>query len=177
MRKQVWKFLGDLSKPVFCPSSMVLKPFVFPCRPQTELAVDVTQCRVHGGFIETTIVVYPALYLSPEHSGQIRKVFVTAQMQLPAPYLLSDGLTRLGAHRWCKVYEVLSPSVLQPPRAKCIPKKVKAGDRMHFSTIIIFAVNNLLFFCVVVINPHRKRILRRLFLTLKIIRKPESVTS
>ncbi len=143
MGKQPGLTTGNAAEPIFSPTTMPSKPFVFPHGPPHEEAIEVSEDRVQGRFIEAPVVLNPAAKNRIPHARQVINGFVTPQIDPPVPHFLPHPLCRVIADRWCEADEVLAPLVLRPSRAKRVPEEVELLVRVPPPTIIILAVDDL----------------------------------
>src|SRR5208283_2371248 len=102
----------DTAQPYLCPQLMAFKPFVFASCPPDQYTIEVLQGRIHGRFVEESIVVDPPTKYRIEHPGEIVERLVTAVMQRPSSHDVPYLFGRLVAHRRAEVDEVPPPAVL-----------------------------------------------------------------
>ena len=129
--------------PMFGPPPVAAQSLEFAHGPENKLPVDVPQGRVQGRLVEGPIVVHPPPDSRVEHPGQVLKILVAAQMQLPAPDFLPNPLRRFAADGRAEIHEVFPPPVLRSPGTKRIPKKIKRHAGKLASPITVPAVDNL----------------------------------
>src|SRR3972149_3167093 len=99
--------------------------------------------RVKRRAVIPPIVLEPAAERRVEHARQILDRFITAQMQLPASNLRSDGLPCLFSNGRTEVDEVSPFPVLRSPGAKRITQKIEFLVRVFPSSVVILAIDDL----------------------------------
>src|SRR5208337_3809682 len=97
---------------------------------------------IHRRFVKASIVVDPPSQNRIEHSGNVQKIFIRLQLQIPVSDRLPHGLAGLIANTGSEVDEELAVSVLGPAWTKGISQKVKLCFRKLVLTVVILAVHN-----------------------------------
>jgi hypothetical protein len=81
-----------------------------------------------------------------EHPREILDLLVTAQRQIPAPNLCTNGIDRFVRNGWTEVDEVLTLAILRSARPKSIAEKIEFFVWVTPSPEIILAIDNLRLF-------------------------------